>query len=386
METHRRRAAIWLLVLSAAAVATAAYFLFGVGTSGGDIDVYRAGGGAVLHGESLYDERSSTNLRFTYTPFVAILFVPLALIPSVAAAVVWALVSFAALAGSVWVLLGAIGVRCRGRRAWLTALGVLAALPLAPVTTHFWAGQINLALLLLVVADLLARRPHGVGVGIAAGIKLTPLIFVPYLLFSGRVRAAATATGTFLGTILVGLLVLPDDSRRYWLDALFDLDRVVPDDGAWLFGGSVRGTLERTVESPVTPWLVLAAVIGGAGLLVAVTASRRGHELVGVVLCSVTGLLISPVSWPWHWVWCVPLLVLWADRAWRRDLRWEKYGVVVLWLSFTAMSWWALSVLFGVPRPTVVDEVFANLFVVVGVVTVAVVAGSAYSAAARTRG
>ena len=40
--------------------------------------------------------------------------------------------------------------------------------------------------------------------GLAAGVKLTPLIFVAYLALTGRLRAAAVAAGTFAVTVAAG--------------------------------------------------------------------------------------------------------------------------------------------------------------------------------------
>src|SRR5262249_56606828 len=62
---------------------------------------------------------------------------------------------------------------------------------------------------------------RGAGVGMAAGIKLVPLIFIPYLLLPRRFRQAAVAAGTFAGTAVLGAIVLPADSRAWWLDGLF---------------------------------------------------------------------------------------------------------------------------------------------------------------------
>src|SRR5215469_1132829 len=53
-------------------------------------------------------------------------------------------------------------------------------------------------------------------VGLAAGIKLTPLIFIPYLLFTRRVRAAAVSALTFAVTVGLGFALLPHASAVYW--------------------------------------------------------------------------------------------------------------------------------------------------------------------------
>ena len=52
-------------------------------------------------------------------------------------------------------------------------------------------GQVNLFVMLLVMWDLLSERrigkrqiPLGAATGLAAAIKLTPLLFVPYLLLT----------------------------------------------------------------------------------------------------------------------------------------------------------------------------------------------------------
>src|SRR5439155_13505639 len=91
------------------------------------------------------------------------------------------------------------------------------AMWLEPVdmTLHF--GQINLLLLALVLADLaLPRRWQGIGVGLAAAIKLTPLIFIGYLLLTRRLRAALVATGTFAATVALGFALLPGGSVAFW--------------------------------------------------------------------------------------------------------------------------------------------------------------------------
>ena len=68
------------------------------------------------------------------------------------------------------------------------------------VAGHLQAGQVGVFLMLIVLLDLTGDPRqwwHGIGVGIAAGIKLTPLIFIAYLVMIGRIRAAVTATAAF---------------------------------------------------------------------------------------------------------------------------------------------------------------------------------------------
>ena len=60
-------------------------------------------------------------------------------------------------------------------------------------------------------------------------MKLTPLVFVVYLMLTGRMRAAVTALATFAAAVGVGFLVAPADSVTYWLEGTFAAaDRISP--------------------------------------------------------------------------------------------------------------------------------------------------------------
>jgi alpha-1,2-mannosyltransferase len=159
-----------------------------------------------------------------------------------------------------------------------------------------------------------------VAIGIAAGVKLTPLIFVPYLLFSRRRRAACVALGTFAATVIGGYALLPSDSQQFWGGLFLDPSRV---GGRYVPANqSLRGLILR-LDPSFGSWrlLAIALIVGLAGIVLAVLASRRGDEAVGFSLCALTGLLVSPVSWTHHWTIAVPALLLAGLRAARHGSR-----------------------------------------------------------------
>jgi alpha-1,2-mannosyltransferase len=335
-----------------------------------DLEVYREGGAAVLRHTSIYDLVVNDRMRFTYTPFAAMLFTPVALVSMKIAVALWTLISIVALEVIIWILIGRLTVvERRSRRATHTVLAVMAILPLYPVALTLWNGQIGIILLLLIIADLTHGKEkwRGVGTGIAAGIKLTPLIFIPYLLIARRFRAALVTTLSFLGTAVLGFLLLPADSRDYWSGAFIDPQRVTSLD-ANIFNHSLRGMLDLLPDywHAVPLWLALGAVIGTGGLVVAAYAARKS-ELVGITACAIVALLISPVSWPHHWVWCIPLLALWARRAWRMDATLEKVGVGFLWLIFLLPGYLILLTVLVYPTHAGIWlQLLANSYVLTG--------------------
>ncbi|MFF4320444.1 glycosyltransferase family 87 protein [Streptomyces sp. NPDC001568] len=151
-----------------------------------------------------------------YPPFAAILFTPAAWLPSGVLKVVLLLGNACLLALLILLSCRLAGLRARPGPVLAATIGGLWLEPLfqGPV-----AGQINLALACLAVWDLGRARSalgRGFALGIAAGITLTPAVFIPYLLLTGRIRSGLTALAGFTGTALLGLLVLPQASADFW--------------------------------------------------------------------------------------------------------------------------------------------------------------------------
>jgi hypothetical protein len=173
----------------------------------------------------------------------------------------WLLGTVAALTYSVVRMLTTLGVRAGGGLVSLVALLVGLLAWVEPMRLTAELGQINIVLLVLVVADLLGRNAKwsGVGIGLAAGIKLTPALFIIYLIATRRVRAAVVAVATFAGTVALGFAVAPRDSVTYWLRGRFDdVHRISHDP---LANTSLAGLVSRLHGSPT-----LGTVAAGPGL------------------------------------------------------------------------------------------------------------------------
>ncbi|MFJ2903116.1 glycosyltransferase 87 family protein [Streptomyces sp. NPDC087212] len=311
-----------------------------------DLLVYRAEGATVRAGGDLYALRTTAaRLPTTYPPFAALLFTPLTLFDTAQLRVLGWAGNLVLLVLFVRLSLRLVG-HTRVEGVWWVSAG---AVWCEPVWTTLRYGQVNLLLAVLVLWDLTRRGPDrwaGVGIGLAAAVKLTPALFAVFLLAvgvtarvrggSGRpyLRHARGAALVFTGATLLAAALLPYDSRRFWTGALFQAGRVGrPEDTA---NQALRGVLARVLHTPEPglAWAVLAALTALGGLAVAVVAESRGRRARAVTACAVTALLVSPVSWSHHWVWCVPVVLL----LWTRGRRRAAVATALVFCSYAL--WW----------------------------------------------
>jgi hypothetical protein len=69
-------------------------------------------------------------------------------------------------------------------------------------------------------------------------------------------------------------------------------------------------------------------------------AARQGRPVHGWVICAVTGLIISPVSWDHHWVWIAPALAVLTDTQPRLRAAWWAAGGLAAIISGAWPSLW----------------------------------------------
>ena len=188
--------------------------------------------------------------------------------------------------------------------------------------------SISAVLIFLGVAALTDRRFFlgAAALAAAAALKITPLIFLPYLLFKRRFAAAAVFTAVFAGLAVLPDILLPSNGQPYvviWVrDVLmppFHLKQEATNMGFWITDSPMNRTFRAAVVRAFTGVheqltmdavlnimrsrafaIVINSVMGlyilGVGLVM--LKSRRHDRLIAVdaALLIVSALLLTPVS------------------------------------------------------------------------------------------
>jgi alpha-1,2-mannosyltransferase len=296
--------------------------------------------------EFAHDDPIQGRLGFTYPPFAALVLAPLGAL-GFRASIVLFVVGTALAVGvtSLWLVRPI--ARRHGVPLWFAcALTLPLISTLEPIRETVTFGQINMLLVLLVLTDLLIIAPRwprlaGICIGIAAAIKLTPAIFIVYLLITRRWRAALTATATAAAATLVAAAVAWRDSWHFWTAALWETGRVGHTDR--IANQSLFGLLAR-LSAPQDPnlllWLALVLAVAGYGLWRASRAALAGDEVVGLTLTGIVGGLASPITWPHHLFWFVPALLVLVDAGLGGGSSPRRPGL----LALAALSWASVTV------------------------------------------
>jgi alpha-1,2-mannosyltransferase len=308
-----------------------------------DLSTYLLGGTHAWSNELFRVTLPTDHLGFTYPPFSAFLFAPFAHLPLRVCEVVFSWLNLSAVCALVAVCLRAVCRSLETRTVVWWALALL--LPVAlfdPVRQTFLLGQVNIILALLVVADMTMDLPipRGILVGLAAAIKVTPIILIPYLLLTRQGRAGVRALATFCAAGLLAAAVNTSTSWAYWTHYIRDPQRA----GmlSWIGNQGLLGAFERlaerTLATPATFLLVIT--VAGAGVALAALAYRQSSPILGFLVVMATESLANPVSWSHHFIWVV-LLVAWLALAEDRPRYGEWWALGVAVLFWAAPTWWA---------------------------------------------
>ena len=310
-----------------------------------DLRVYREAGSALYHhGSPFTVDFTANHLPFTYTPFALLVLSPLAFGRLGLVETLWWLASAVSLVGATYLLL-TTGTSLAGRRAWAVAalLCATASLALEPVRSNFDYGQINLILMVMIVADVTrVRAPwRGVLVGLAAAIKLTPLVFLFYFAAARDWRSLARGVGTVVVVTGASWLVLPSDSARYWFHEVTNARRtgalgVVSNQG---WNGLVHRSPFDGGHFGTVVWLVLSLATLAGGVVLTRWLVEGARTVEALTVLALTELLVSPVSWTHHWSWLVVVPIV-AVGLWSVHRQVAVALLVLLGLAVAAPYLW----------------------------------------------
>ncbi|MHA0288563.1 mannosyltransferase [Mycobacterium sp. C3-094] len=338
-----------LLILSIGARLAWTYLLPN-GANFVDLHVYVGGASALDRPGTLYDyvyadQTPDFPLPFTYPPFAAVVFYPLHLLPFGIVAFLWTIGIVAALYGVVRISQGLltdseIDTETAGDRRvamlW-TAVGIWTE----PLRSTFDYGQVNVVLVLAILLAVRSRRwwLSGLLVGLAAGIKLTPAVSGLYFAGARRWATVAFSAAVFFATIGLSMLVIGEQARFYFTDLLGDARRVGPVGTS--FNQSWRGGVSRILghDAGYGPAVLAGIAVTAVLAVLAWRAIGGANDRLGaIVIVSLFGLLLSPISWTHHWVWLIPLMI------------WLLHGPLRAHLGARILGWgWLALTLIGVP-------------------------------------
>jgi alpha-1,2-mannosyltransferase len=330
-----------------------------------DTDFYRKAVVAVITGSKSMFE------AMAYPPFAYLFLWWLPSVPMVVGDQIWTVATYLVL-GVVSVVLTARALEASGRD-WRPRPLVLVAgsaitaylLLMTPAMySQITCGQLSLlviALPFLDVARVLPRRFEGVLVGMAAAIKVTPMIFAIYYLVTGQRRQAVNAGVSFVAFTGIGALFFPAQTLEYWTKFASAGQEV---DALLRFNWGIRSVIARISPELATHawvWAGLGAVI----MVITLWRSRllylRGQGIEAALIVGAVSVVVPPNSLPHYYTW-MPMLAIWlviTGGWWAKAL---GLGIFLLYSNYyypDFITWWsgnegpryvlALSMLTAVP-------------------------------------
>jgi Glycosyltransferase family 87 len=346
----------WVLMIAAAA----AYYPRFIKLPAG-MEAYPQAASCLWHGQVL----QACDPGFTYPPFFALVMLPFAPMPLWLRDLVWYGVTLAATIGA-FKLSENIATRAlatslqRAELVWLRVfvLALSAKLILAVFENQAYDALVLVAVV-LGLAALYAERPlaAGAGLALAAALKATPLIFLPYLLWKRYYTAAAAFVVVYVvASLLPDMVFTPAGAAHgYFVTWLKEVPApslgIDPGgapfafwDGANILNHSLRGAVSLNIDEAHHRSLFEAALALAdgtfavvIGTLIAVSPRRPQSIALDGSLLLIAMLMLSPMTSRSHYVaLLLPYMTLVALNL--RDRHSPRLGRAVLIVSFALVT------------------------------------------------
>lgn len=281
---------------------------------GCDTDIFLAAAHAVLLGQNPLNVHG-----YIYPPTLAILLVPMALVPAPVNFWIWMVFVWCSTGALVWALHHLVG--------WRVAAIAVLALPATYVSAY--AGNVNAFIALGWVLALLAvqaRRPIHAALWLVSGtmIKLVPGVGLAVLAVRRNWRALGAAC-IIAGSVVV--VSLPVVGLRAWTDGVLSAATMPVEDRVMILI-SWTGILEAA-RAPT--WIIIAFIVGCIALLLL----RAPHidAQWAISAASLSPLLVARITWSTHLVMALPALAL----IWSYSPRGRRIATIT-WVALVAAS------------------------------------------------
>jgi hypothetical protein len=370
-------------VLLAAAIAVAMPF---IKARRGEQIVYTKAAARLVEGEEFY--RPEEGKAFTYPPFFAIPFVPLAGLDEPVRRGVWYFVNLLLMGGAIYLVARQAWPVLRrpdgsaGPARWI-GVAVVAILSgrfvISPV--EYQGHDMVVLFLAMLAIDAWGRGADGragVWAGLGAACKATPLLFLPIFVLQWRHKAVAAFVFVAVAATLLPDVMYPRDSGGLWVTAWYEkfiskveIGEAAHAEGAWiswnLLNQSLSGTLYRLftpvaiagdaifdvsigrLDAAALKFITTAAQAAVVVFLVWVTWPKFGTNSDpgeyafrklgegGAVLCGM--LLLAPMSSKQHFcTLLVPIAFCVADYMYHRRDRVVGGALLVVLLAGTLVT------------------------------------------------
>lgn len=297
---------------------------------------------------------------FTYPPAFAFVMTPFAAMPMGLRVFVWYVITVAAAVG-VYRLSERVAGKLFAERfsdlemAWVRIVSIILSIKFVLAVLENQAYDLlSFIFIMLGLAGLVSGRAlmGGAALGLAAAIKATPLIFLPYLIVKGRFVAAAGFTAALLAlSFAPDIFFTPQGAGQGYFAAwlrhiagasLFNAEAAQFNfwSGANWLNHSLRGAVSLNINEGAQPGLHKAvlyglylAFIALAGALIMLRKAGRDMLAIDASILLIATLMLSPMTSRSHYVVMVlPYVTL--TMVMLRDQATKGIGIAVLGLSF----------------------------------------------------
>jgi hypothetical protein len=267
------------------------------------------------------------SVPYIYPPFCAVLMKPLAHLSFDSALVAWNMATTLLVAGAMFLALSLGGVRIHGKLALMLGVGLFSYYPLF---YSLLLGQIGgLVLFLLAWGVWLLSRNRiwssALCFALATLIKLTPVLAIPILIIHRRWKWLLSYVVWTISLLIFSVWQAGWIAhQQFWREVLPSISLGTPIDTNSSIVAFVQELFLGYVSTPLSTPLTLPLYAGALSRYVALLVyclmlgrfylRRRDGDLVrDLVIMVLLGIVISPISWPHHYmVGLLPFLYLWC--------------------------------------------------------------------------